>query len=121
MRWVVAQTLPHPCSRCRRALVPARQNLCTKCEAKAGRGSATARGYDHEWRKVRAAYAALHPFCEPCLRRGRHIPVQIVDHVAPHLGNDALRLDATNLQSMCRSCHATKTHTEADGYYAPRH
>ena len=33
-----------------------------------------------------------------------------VDHIVPFKGkDDPLRLDETNLQSLCRPCHATKT------------
>jgi 5-methylcytosine-specific restriction protein A len=117
----VAQRPVQPCSRCRRALVPGGVSLCRPCEARHGRGTATERGYDHAWRKLRREHAEAHPFCAPCLGRGHFIPVEIVDHITPHLGNDALRLNPGNLQSLCRSCHSRKTHAEGEGYVAPRH
>lgn len=58
-----------------------------------------------------AAYRRSHPWCEPCERAGQRIPTQIVDHrMAIRDGGHAT--DQANMESMCRSCHATKTHTE---------
>jgi 5-methylcytosine-specific restriction endonuclease McrA len=38
-----------------------------------------------------------------------------VDHVKAHHGNEALRLDPANLQSLCQSCHSRKTATVDHG------
>lgn len=84
------------------------------------RGTATARGYDSAWRRLRAAYAAAHHWCEDCEAKGERVPVAIVDHVRPHRGDDVLRLDWNNLRSLCRSHHQSKTTREGAGYAAPR-
>jgi 5-methylcytosine-specific restriction protein A len=84
------------------------------------RGSATARGYDAAWRTLRDGYLLLHPSCEACLGVGVTKPAKVVDHITPHRGNDSLRLDPTNLQSLCWSHHTRKTRTEGAGYRAPR-
>lgn len=72
------------------------------------RGTACKRGYDRQWRKVRAAYLEAHPRCCCCPE-----PAALVDHIikvrdAPHL-----RLVWSNLQGMCYSCHARKTTDES--------
>lgn len=67
------------------------------------RGTACKRGYDRQWRNLRADFLAENPTCE-C-----GAPATLVDHIikvrdAPHL-----RLAWSNLQGMCRVCHAGKT------------
>lgn len=85
------------------------------------RGTGADRGYDARWRALRAAYVQLHPSCEACLAEGlTPEPGRvIVDHIVPHRGDDALRLDPTNLQTLCRSHHARKTAAEGAGHLAP--
>lgn len=74
------------------------------------RKSASRRGYDNRWKKLRDAYIQHMPLCEHCAGRGVTTRAREVDHVQPFDGvGDPLRLDWTNLQSLCRSCHATKT------------
>mgnify|MGYP002528778381 CR=1 FL=1 len=66
----------------------------------------TAKRYDRNYRKVRAAYAAKHPLCEECLKHGYMVPLDHVHHIVP------LKLGGThsedNLMSLCRSCHEKK-------------
>lgn len=64
------------------------------------RPSAAQRGYDSEWRKLRAEFIRLHPFCAFCGAQAEH-----VDHKERHRGNRALLLSWTNLQSLCGHCH----------------
>lgn len=71
------------------------------------RGSAQERGYDAAWQAVRNAYVREHPLCEDHLERGGVVATEIVDHVIPLPHGP--RLDPSNLRSLCRSCHATKT------------
>lgn len=77
------------------------------------RAPAPKRGYDAAWKRVRAAYAAANPVCEdPEGRHGEYPPpVAIVDHVTP-ISEGGARLDPSNLQSLCRSCHGRKTARE---------
>lgn len=65
---------------------------------------AAGRGYDHEWRKVRDAHLALKPWCRACGRRAT-----MVDHIETVRAAPHRRLDPTNLQSLCRACHAKVT------------
>ena len=73
------------------------------------RKSAHARGYDRVWQKLANKYRRLHPMCAECSLEGRAMPVECVDHIVPHRGDDALRLAGGNLQSLCWSCHSKKT------------
>jgi 5-methylcytosine-specific restriction protein A len=57
---------------------------------------------------LRAAYIAAHPLCEHCLARGAVTQAQDVDHIIPHQNLDHLRLNWSNLQALCRACHAAK-------------
>lgn len=75
------------------------------------RPSAARRGYDHVWRRIRAAHLRRHPLCALCGR-----PAAVVDHVQPHrlsfLESRAawqLARDPANLQSLCTTCHNAKT------------
>ena len=72
---------------------------------------ASQRGYDRRWARLRDMYARQHPLCVACWARDRIArPLDEVDHVIPIIGpDDPLRLDDSNLQSLCRSHHATKT------------
>lgn len=82
------------------------------------RGTPAERGIDGLWRKLRTAHMQRQPYCVECLSEGRQTIGQIVDHIRPHRGDDALRLSPTNLQTLCRRHHARKTATEGPGYRA---
>jgi 5-methylcytosine-specific restriction enzyme A len=70
------------------------------------RGSATSRGYDGKWRKLRALKASIDPLCEVCLKDdGRATPMQIVHHIRSIEGFPEGRLDLDNLQSLCKQHH----------------
>lgn len=82
-------------------------------ERERARGTATSRGYGADWRTLRAAHLLAHPVCshQDCTALATD-----VDHVTPHRGDDALRLDPDNLQSLCHSHHSQKTATEDGGF-----
>lgn len=72
------------------------------------RPSSRERGYDHEWRKARAAYLTAHPHCAMCGQRATH-----VDHIIPHKGDDRLFWDRNNWQPLCAHHHnSTKQREE---------
>lgn len=79
------------------------------------RPSASARGYDSTWRKVRDAVLARRPLCVRCERAGRVTPATCVDHIIPIAAGGA-RLDDANLQPLCDACHARKTAREDGGF-----
>lgn len=69
------------------------------------RGSAASRGYDAAWRKLRLEKLADNPLCELCEKQGRIVAANTVDHIIPIQQDPSKRLDKTNLQSLCKSCH----------------
>lgn len=64
------------------------------------RPSSSERGYNGEWRKLRAEFLRQHPFCAFC-----GAPAEHVDHKVRHRGEKALLLSWANLQSLCAHCH----------------
>jgi 5-methylcytosine-specific restriction protein A len=76
------------------------------------RPTATERGYDAEWRRLRAQHLALNPWCMECASFGKAERATEVDHIIPHKGDDSLRLDPANLQSLCHYHHSQKTGRE---------
>jgi 5-methylcytosine-specific restriction enzyme A len=74
------------------------------------------RGYDSRWEKLRDRFIAENPICKHCQEGGYVNPASEVDHIRPFNGlYDPLRLSWDNLQSLCHSCHVTKTHREQKG------
>ena len=67
------------------------------------------RKYGRAWKRIRDRYAAAHPLCEQCLKEGRLTPVEEVHHILPI--SQGGTHDASNLMSLCQSCH-TKIHHE---------
>lgn len=62
----------------------------------------SARGYDSDWGVLSSMYREEHPICEVC---GLALAA-LVHHVESVTARPDLRLDASNLQSVCRPCHA---------------
>lgn len=77
------------------------------------RPSASKRGYDTDWAKLRAAHLADHPTCGTpgCAKPARH-----VDHRQTVRERPDRRLDPTNLIAYCHSCHSSKTAREDGGF-----
>ena len=68
------------------------------------RGSASSRGYNHQWQKVARLVRASEPICRMCKKN----VAEMVDHINPlKKGGDRLALD--NLQPLCNRCHRVKT------------
>ncbi|MDP2026435.1 HNH endonuclease [Sulfuriferula sp.] len=80
------------------------------------RGSSTERGYGGQWRKARAGYLRSHPLCVVCATAGVVRAANVVDHIVPHKGDQALFWDKTNWQSLCKSHHDAKTAREDGGW-----
>ena len=74
----------------------------------ARRATAAERGYDTRWRRAREGFLRDHPACAFCGR-----PANVVDHIQPHRGDQALFWLRTNWQSLCTPCHSgAKQRTE---------
>lgn len=76
------------------------------------RGSAASRGYDHRWRKTRAAYLAEHPLCQGVGCFAWATDVHHLDGLGPN-GPDGH--SPANLQGLCHSCHSRTTAVEQPG------
>lgn len=73
------------------------------------RGTAASRGYDRRWYRLRNQFIAENPLCKECLEKGIVRAADEVDHIIPIKVAPHLRLVKSNLQSLCKSCHAIKT------------
>jgi len=80
------------------------------------RGTASERGYDSRWRKVRLLYLAEHPLCVICQQEGIITAATVVDHIKAHRGDYSLMWDETNWQALCSKHHSIKTATQ-DGAF----
>ena len=81
------------------------------------RGSSTKRGYDRPWQRLRAWVLRREPLCRPCKKAGKTVPAVEVDHIKPISEAPELRLVASNLQPMCKSCHSAKTMRELNSRF----
>jgi 5-methylcytosine-specific restriction protein A len=70
-----------------------------------GNDSPESRGYDFTWRKLSKSYRVENPFCEVCFDRGKLTAVQEVHHKIKISDRPDLRLEWSNLMSVCRQCH----------------
>jgi 5-methylcytosine-specific restriction protein A len=71
----------------------------------------TARMTSRPWARLRAKVLMSNPLCVKCAATGRVQAAHEVDHIVPlHSGGTH---DRSNLQPLCRPCHADKTATEA--------
>jgi 5-methylcytosine-specific restriction endonuclease McrA len=73
-----------------------------KARSDARRPSATARGYDSEWRRAAKAYLAVNP---RCAHPGCTAFATVVDHRVPHRGDKRLFWDRSNWQGLCAHHH----------------
>ncbi|MHC5269673.1 HNH endonuclease [Enterococcus sp. LJL98] len=64
------------------------------------------------WRTLSRLYRLKNPICEVCLLNNVIKKADVVDHILEVKDRWDLRLDEKNLQSMCHSCHNTKTAEE---------
>ena len=51
-----------------------------------------------------------------CEREGRLTSATEADYIKAHKGNRKLSWDRKNWQSLCKSCHSTKTASEDGGF-----
>ncbi len=66
------------------------------------RASASARGYNAEWQRIRAEYLAVNPYCEIC----GALATDVHHRKSLRFGGTP---DDYNLQSLCKSCHSKYT------------
>jgi 5-methylcytosine-specific restriction enzyme A len=90
-----------------------RTNRCEKHEREADlkRGTSVERGYDHRWRKVRAAFIRANPVCqdpEGCIADATDVD---------HIDGEGPRGDNSpeNLRSLCHHHHSRRTAEDQPG------
>lgn len=69
------------------------------------------------WRRIRAIQLSLEPLCRDCARQGQGTEATEVDHIdgGEHEGQYEPGKGYTNLQSLCKPCHSTKTWHQVRG------
>ena len=72
------------------------------------RETASERGYNSQWAKVRVMKLHLNPICERCLLRGVTVGAYLVHHKDRNPNNNM----EDNLESLCRDCHDAEHKTE---------
>lgn len=65
------------------------------------------------WKQLSYSYRLRNPMCELCLKNGIYVKCDVVDHKIPIRSDWNQRLNENNLQSLCHSCHNTKTKAES--------
>ena len=60
-----------------------------------------------EWKKLRDYVRRKNPLCAECLRNGIITEGDLVDHIVP-IEEGGAKLDISNLQVLCNSCHNKK-------------
>lgn len=63
------------------------------------------------WRRLRLAQLDREPCCRACAAKGRVMAANVADHITPYR-EGADFFDASNLQSLCTRCHASKSAKE---------
>lgn len=76
---------------------------------RAPRSSAALRGYDKDWWRLRARHLRANPWCVWCMRQGKQVKGQHVDHIETIREAPLRRLDPMNLQTLCERHHGLLT------------
>lgn len=84
-------------------------NKVNKLKIVENRPNSYRRGYDRSWQIVRKQHIANHPLCADCLKENKYVAMQDVHHIIKLADRPELRDDATNLMSLCHSCHSKRT------------
>lgn len=72
------------------------------------------------WQWLSRWFRRQHPLCDHCTAAGLVVAAEVVDHIRPHRGDESLFWDLVNLQSLCASCHSSKTVREDGGFGRPQ-
>ena len=81
------------------------------------RASAAERGYDSTWADFAETIRQRDKYlCQRCKQMGYLRPANTVDHIVPLHVAPHRRLDESNCQTLCRPCHAVKTHEDGRMY-----
>lgn len=69
------------------------------------RESSAKRGYGGRWQRTRAGFLKRHPLCVLSLTRGVVVVSAVVDHIAPHEGDNDLFWARWNWQALSKPSH----------------
>lgn len=69
-----------------------------------------------DWKRLSLLHRQANPLCVQCLQEGRTEAAVLVDHIVPVSVNRSLAFEASNLQGLCRKCHAIKTMRDIIGH-----
>jgi 5-methylcytosine-specific restriction protein A len=64
------------------------------------------------WKALRLRKLKKDPLCQICLANGFYKEGLDIDHIVEVTDDYSLRLELSNLQTLCRSCHMKKTNDE---------
>ena len=67
------------------------------------------------WKKLRSIKLCLNPLCEECYKNGVLTKATVADHIIP-IKQGGTALDINNLQSLCDSCHSSKSIKEGSRF-----
>ena len=94
-----------------RALVPRGRCALHALQLERARPNADIRHwyYTARWNALKTQVRSEEPCCQACARAGLSTPTEDIDHIQPHRSDAALFFERTNLQGLCKRCHAQKT------------
>lgn len=61
------------------------------------------------WRKLSKAHKRRNPLCAHCAKQDRTAVGDVTDHIIEISDDWSMRLEPSNLQTLCTPCHAKKT------------
>lgn len=86
---------------------------CEKHKAKSSKNRSGDPFYgSRAWRQLRQERLRCEPLCRNCDDEGRTRLATVVDHIIPRVKASHLELEFDNTQSLCASCHNSKTARE---------
>lgn len=72
-----------------------------------------------EWKQLRKEHLSENPYCEMCIAEGKRLAQcvgNVVDHRIPHKGQRGLFASPSNLRTLCKPHHSSKTCREDGGF-----
>lgn len=71
------------------------------------------------WTRLSRSYRSRNPLCVECLKHGRYVKAQVVDHIEPIRTEKGWqeRWNESNFQSLCIACHNRKTREDEKKFH----
>ena len=96
----------HKLCRCGGVREDRRGSVCPKCGAGEKSRNTTQHGYDNTWRLLSERVRTEFPLCQMCADKGIVTAASEVHHIVPIDEAPWLRLERSNLMSVCADCHS---------------